>query len=223
MNLPTKITVARIAVIPLMFVAFCLREIFEYYYVVVAAIFIISACTDFVDGYLARRNNQVTDLGKFLDPIADKILVVAGLVIIIADCAAIGVNVYFMVIATAVILAREFIIGVFRQIAAAKGKVLQADAMGKIKTIATLVGIPGLLLGPLQNNLNVGAHYAGLVFFYIGYVAFAFATLMTIVSGFNYIYKSRRVFSSSANGDNMSDNGGDNAAKDIGEGKEDEK
>lgn len=202
MNLPTKITCARILLIPLMFVMFCLREIFEYYYLLEALIFAVCAATDFVDGYIARKNNMVTDLGKFLDPIADKILVVAGLVIILADTNVIGINIYFTVAAIIVILAREFIIGVFRQIAAAKGSVLQADKLGKIKTASTLIGITMLLLAPLKNVGDIFAiDIIGEVFFYLGYIAFAFAVLMTIISGVNYIIKNKDV---------LKDNGGNN-------------
>lgn len=205
MNLPTKITVARMLLIPVMLICFCLREVFDYYYVLVAFAFGISSATDFIDGFIARKYNMVTDLGKFLDPIADKILVVAGLTVIIADAQNIGINIYFVVIATTVILAREFIIGVFRQIAASKGSVLQADKLGKIKTIATLFGISFLLIAPLKNIEIAVWHYMGLVFYYLGYVLFAFGTLMTVVSGVNYIVKNKSVLSNKS-GDNHADN-----------------
>lgn len=205
MNLPTKITVARMLLIPVMLICFCLREVFDYYYVLVAFAFGISSATDFIDGFIARKYNMVTDLGKFLDPIADKILVVAGLTVIIADAQNIGINIYFVVIATTVILAREFIIGVFRQIAASKGSVLQADKLGKIKTIATLFGISFLLIAPLKNIEIAVWYYMGLVFYYLGYVLFAFGTLMTVVSGVNYIVKNKSVLSNKS-GDNHADN-----------------
>lgn len=205
MNLPTKITVARMLLIPVMLICFCLREVFDYYYILVAFAFGISSATDFIDGFIARKYNMVTDLGKFLDPIADKILVVAGLTVIIADAPNIGINIYFVVIATTVILAREFIIGVFRQIAASKGSVLQADKLGKIKTIATLFGISFLIIAPLKNIDIAVWHYIGLVFYYLGYVLFAFGTLMTVVSGVNYIVKNKGVLSNKS-GDNHADN-----------------
>lgn len=205
MNLPTKITVARMLLIPVMLICFCLREVFDYYYILVAFAFGISSATDFIDGFIARKYNMVTDLGKFLDPIADKILVVAGLTVIIADAPNIGINIYFVVIATTVILAREFIIGVFRQIAASKGSVLQADKLGKIKTIATLFGISFLIIAPLKNIDIAVWHYIGLVFYYLGYVLFAFGTLMTVVSGVNYIVKNKGVLSNKSS-DNHADN-----------------
>lgn len=205
MNLPTKITVARMLLIPVMLICFCLREVFDYYYVLAAFAFGISSATDFIDGFIARKYNMVTDLGKFLDPIADKILVVAGLTVIIADAQNIGINIYFVVIATTVILAREFIIGVFRQIAASKGSVLQADKLGKIKTIATLFGISFLIIAPLKNIEIAVWHYIGLVFYYLGYVLFAFGTLMTVVSGVNYIVKNKSVLSNKSGG-NHADN-----------------
>lgn len=215
MNLPTKITVARMFLIPVMLVCFCLREVFDYYYILAAFAFGISSATDFIDGYIARKYNMVTDLGKFLDPIADKILVVAGLTVIIADAQNIGINIYFVVVATTVILAREFIIGVFRQIAASKGKVLQADKLGKIKTIATLFGISFLIIAPLKNIDTAAWHYIGLVFYYAGYVLFAFATLMTVVSGVNYIVKNKSVLSNKSNDNKEEMLSAENGAGDI--------
>ena len=86
MNLPTRVTVARIALIPIFVLIFCLKEVFEQYYILMTIVFIIASCTDFVDGHLARKHNLVTDLGKFLDPIADKILVVAGMIVLLKLC-----------------------------------------------------------------------------------------------------------------------------------------
>ena len=83
MNLPTRVTVARIALIPIFVLFFCLQGVFKQYYIPMTAIFILASCTDFVDGHLARKHNLITDLGKFLDPIADKILVVSGMIILL--------------------------------------------------------------------------------------------------------------------------------------------
>lgn len=189
MNLPTKITIARIALIPLMIVFFCLREVFEYSFILVTTVFVVASCTDFIDGHIARSRNMVTDLGKFLDPIADKILVAAGLVMIIAD----GVlNVYVSVIGTIIILAREFIIGVFRQIAATKSCVMAADKLGKLKTVFTLIAISVLLLSPMA-KMSGGWYIAGQVFLIAGFAAFLVAVVLTIWSGINYIVKNKGV------------------------------
>lgn len=198
MNLPTKITVARIAVLPLMLVFYCLKPVFEFYYILVAVTFFLASVTDFVDGYIARKYNMVTDLGKFLDPIADKILVVAGLLVIIG---AQIINVYVAVIGSVIILSREFIIGVFRQIAASKGSVLAADKLGKIKTIATLSAITWLLMAPMRalygrpGLVNDIFGVIGYIFYYAGYAAYVLSVIMTIVSGVNYIVKNKHVLS----------------------------
>lgn len=202
MNLPTRITVARIALIPIFVLIFCLREVFEQYYILMTIVFIIASCTDFVDGHLARKYNLVTDLGKFLDPIADKILVVAGMIILLkmnfitsAGEVYPVLAPYFGEICVILILAREFIIGVFRQLAASKGKVMAADKLGKAKTIVTLIALPMLMLVPFINEpWHKAVNWVGVVFLFLGWILFGIATILTVVSGFNYIWKNKHVF-----------------------------
>ncbi len=202
MNLPTRVTVARIALIPIFVLIFCLKEVFEQYYILMTIVFIIASCTDFVDGHLARKHNLVTDLGKFLDPIADKILVVAGMIVLLKMnfVTANGeiypvLAPYFGEICVILILAREFIIGVFRQLAASKGKVMAADKLGKAKTIITLVALPMLMLVPFINEpWHKAVNWVGVVFLFLGWVLFGIATVLTVISGFNYIWKNRHVF-----------------------------
>ena len=202
MNLPTKITLARIGLVPVIIALFCLHEVFPYYYVPMTLLYILTSCTDAVDGYLARKNNMVTDLGKFLDPIADKILVVTGLIILLDMNFTIpGTDVLFPVmppyggvIGVIAILTREFIIGVLRQMAASKGVVLAADNWGKAKTVVTLIFIPMLMFVPLINVDIAGVKWTGIVFLFLGWALFAIATIMTILSGLNYIIKNKHVF-----------------------------
>ena len=93
------------------------------------------------------------------------------------------------------ILAREFIIGVFRQLAASKGKVMAADKLGKAKTIITLIALPMLMLVPFINEpWHKAVNWVGVVFLFLGWVLFGIATVLTVVSGFNYIWKNRHVF-----------------------------
>ncbi len=202
MNLPTRITVARIALIPIFVLIFCLREVFEQYYILMTIVFIIASCTDFVDGHIARKHNLVTDLGKFLDPIADKILVVAGMIVLlkmnfVTNNGSIYpvLAPYFGEICVILILAREFIIGVFRQIAAAKGKVMAADKLGKAKTIITLIALPMLMLVPFINEpWHKAVNWVGVVFLFLGWVLFGIATILTVVSGINYVLNNKHVF-----------------------------
>lgn len=201
MNLPTKVTLARIALIPIFVLFYCLKGVFAQYYIPMTIMFIIASCTDFIDGNLARKHNMVTDLGKFLDPIADKILVVAGMIVLLkmnfvtASGEVYSVLApYFGEICVILILAREFIIGVFRQMAAKKGTVMAADKLGKAKTVVTLIALPMLMLVPFINENNIVIHWIGVVWLFLGWVLFGVATILTVVSGFNYIWKNRQVF-----------------------------
>lgn len=144
MNLPNKISTFRICLIPLV-VFFYLATFIPYGKLIAAIIFTIAVLSDFFDGRIARKRNLVTNLGKFLDPIADKVLVMAGFLLIVASpvtanvaadgavATAIVYPSYVGIVAVAIILARELIVSAFRQIAATKNVVLAADMYGKVK------------------------------------------------------------------------------------------
>ena len=133
--------------------------------------------TDWVDGYLARSRNEVTNFGKFMDPIADKLLVMSAFVLLVGDGRMTGVS-------CIIILAREFIISGFRLIASDRGMVLAAGKLGKIKTTLQIIAIVLLLL----NNFP---------FVYIGIpmdkIVLAAAVVMTVWSGADYIVKNRQI------------------------------
>lgn len=182
MNLPTKITLARIALIPIMIIFYFITIGNNINLIIAAAIFVIASFTDFIDGHLARSRNQVTDLGKFLDPIADKILVVITLFILVeAQVLPLGIG----SILSGIIVSRELMVGALRQIAAARNIVLAADNLGKIKTVITDISLPLLIIAPVDNTK---------VIYYIGFILFIFAVIMTVLSGVNYIYKNRKLF-----------------------------
>lgn len=132
MTTANKITLARIAMIPF-FVVFALLDDWRWQ-AAALALFCIASFTDFLDGYIARKYNQVTDFGKFVDPLADKLLVTAALVIFVGQ----GLLASWMVF---LILAREFIITSLRNVAAAKGQVMAAAWSGKVKTCVQIAGI----------------------------------------------------------------------------------
>lgn len=183
MNLPNRLTVLRIIMIPVFAVFYFLPAI-PYNYLIAAVIFAAAAFTDFLDGHIARKYNMVTDLGKFLDPIADKVLVATALIIMLAVPQG-GAEILpaYAAIAVAVILARELIISGFRMVAASKGAVIAADKAGKIKTFVQDVAVCALLVGAqfqagLYTALNI-----------IGLVALGAATVLTIVSGTEAIVK----------------------------------
>ena len=149
MNLPNKITLVRIFMIPVFVAVFFLDGVLPYNYIIAAAIFALAACTDFIDGYIARSRGLVTNLGKFLDPIADKVLVATAMILLLTMkdtlFALLGQEQTIVYIVTTificVILARELIISAFRQIAAVSGVVMAADKLGKIKTVFEICGL----------------------------------------------------------------------------------
>jgi CDP-diacylglycerol--glycerol-3-phosphate 3-phosphatidyltransferase len=184
-NLPNIITMARIAAIPLLCVLLLSPEREPCFWA--AALFAAASVTDWLDGYLARRMGIVTVFGKFLDPIADKLIVMAALIMILPF----GRVPAWMVL---VILGREMIITGLRSIASSEGIVIAASNLGKYKTIFQLVAIIGLLLHyeyrwffsidhPL---LVVDMHNVGMFYLWI-------ATVITIWSGADYLYKFVRV------------------------------
>ncbi len=129
MTTASKITLARVALIPLFMVLLLMG-----YNWAALAVFAIASLTDFVDGYIARHYNQTSDFGKFLDPLADKLLVTAAMLIFVEQ----GRMPSWVVM---VVLAREFAVSGLRMVAAANGQVLAAGWSGKVKTFATMVGL----------------------------------------------------------------------------------
>lgn len=179
MNLPTKITILRIVLLPVLLVFAFVK--FPWHNIVAAAVFVIAAATDFLDGYLARKLNQVTSLGKFLDPIADKMLVVCALFIVVGRAGfAYGVNVYVTVCAV-MIMSRELMIDAFRLVAANKGIVIAADKLGKAKTLVTDMALP-LLIASIHTYVNIA-----------GLALLGAATSLTIWSGLNYVIGNKAV------------------------------
>ena len=138
MNLPNKLTLFRIFLIPV----FILVMLFNIpsKYLIACVIFIVASITDAMDGHIARKHNLITDFGKFMDPLADKLLVISALICMIE----VDLVSSWMVI---IIVARELTVSILRAIAAADGKVIAASGGGKLKTISQMIAIPLLLLG----------------------------------------------------------------------------
>ncbi|MEG1394449.1 MAG: CDP-diacylglycerol--glycerol-3-phosphate 3-phosphatidyltransferase [Clostridia bacterium] len=185
MNLPTKITFVRLLLIPVIVLLFCLQGLWEYMFIFTGLIYIIASLTDMLDGHIARKYNMVTNLGKFLDPIADKVLVVAGLLMVVAG----GYipTPFVAMICTIIILAREFIIGLFRQIAALKNFVLAADNLGKWKTMFTMLSLSALLFVPAPNEI------VSKICMIWGYATLIIATVLTVWSGVHYIVVNKAI------------------------------
>lgn len=185
MNLPNKLTILRIIMIPVFVAVFFITAI-PYNYLISAIVFVLAAATDFLDGYIARKYNLVTNLGKFLDPIADKVLVSTAFIVMLAPLG-LAILPWYASIAIAVIIGRELIVSGFRIVAASKGLVLAADKTGKIKTFFQDASIAVLLAGA---SLMPGVYS---VINIIGLVLLAIATALTIISGFEYIVKNSTV------------------------------
>lgn len=186
MNLPNKLTILRLLMIPIFALAFYLTVI-PFNYAIAAVVFLLAAFTDFLDGHIARKYDLVTNLGKFLDPVADKVLVSTALVVMLLPYGETVILPFYAAIAVAIIIARELIVSGFRIIAANKGKVLAADKLGKIKTFIQDAAIVVLLVGAsvtpgLYATINV-----------IGLILLGIATVLTIVSGTECIVKNREV------------------------------
>ena len=189
MNLPNKITISRIVLVPII-MAFYMIECIPYGKLVATILFLIASTTDFLDGYLARKNNQVTDTGKFLDPIADKLLVMSGILIIIIDLI---LPLYVYILICALIFARDYLVNSLRQVASTKGVVIAADKSGKLKTVLLDIALIGMMF--LGSNLQEN-WFSGLAVDIISYIVYfvgAFALFMVIYSTVEYFYKNKNV------------------------------
>lgn len=189
MNLPNKITLIRIILIPIM-VFLYLATFIPYGKIIALAVFILAACTDFLDGMIARKYGLVTNLGKFLDPIADKLLTAGALLLVVCDMT---IPAPYGVIIAIIILGRELIISAFRQVAATKNFVMAADKWGKIKTIFQDIALPALFLLSLIYQYSWFSQIFVFVYEIICYVLIGIATLLTIISGLNYLIKNWKV------------------------------
>ena len=176
MNLPNKLTVGRMIAVPFFIAAYMMG-----YYPVALVLFCLASATDALDGSIARKRGLVTNFGKIMDPLADKILVYSALCLFIES----GIIKSWMLI---IILAREFIVAGMRTVAASEGTVLAAGMSGKIKTVLQMVAVILYLFG-----LSVPS--IGDKVIMIASVIFWAALAMTIYSGAEYVWKNRDVFS----------------------------
>ena len=170
MNLPNKLTLMRVFLVPV-FLAFLLLPITEYHLFIALFIFVVAALTDLFDGNLARRNNQITDFGKLMDPLADKLIVTAALV------GFVQINLGNAWIAM-IIIARELLVTSIRLIAVNnKGAIIPANFWGKIKTISQMTAI---IIVMLFGGLGLPPFY-GQIFLWISVV-------FTVISGIQYVW-----------------------------------
>ncbi|MDD2573138.1 MAG: CDP-diacylglycerol--glycerol-3-phosphate 3-phosphatidyltransferase [Bacillota bacterium] len=176
MNLANRLTLLRIILVPV-FMVFLLNKI-TYGEYLAAGVFVIAALTDSLDGYVARKHNQITKLGKLMDPLADKLLITAALISLVQmDKLSAWIAM--------VIVAREFVVTGLRSIAASEGQVIAASIWGKLKTISQVVAVVSIMLNNYPFSLiNVP----------FDKIAIWAAVALTLISMIDYLYKSRKIF-----------------------------
>lgn len=191
MNLANKLTMLRIFLVPLFLIFISITD-FAYSTFIATGIFIIASITDQLDGHIARSRNQITTFGKFMDPLADKLLVTAALISLVE----------LKVIpawAAVIIIAREFAVSGLRTIAASEGKVIAASMWGKVKTVIQIIAI---ILSLIKVNISTSAYLTDLVasnnlikviFDYAPMYAVIVAVIITILSGIDYFTKNKNI------------------------------
>jgi CDP-diacylglycerol--glycerol-3-phosphate 3-phosphatidyltransferase len=172
-NLPNLLTLSRLAAIPVLMALLLVR--FPGHDQLAAALFVVSSLTDTLDGQIARRRAMVSDLGKFLDPLADKLLVLSVLIVLVQE----GLVAAWVVV---VIFSRELLITILRSVGASQGRVISAAPLGKTKTVTQMAAVALLILQ---------RPYPGLVL--VAAVAVAVAVVFTIVSGIDYLVRFRHL------------------------------
>ncbi len=192
MNLPNKLTIGRIALVPFLVAALLID--FPLNNLAALIIFAAASITDMLDGKIARKQNLVTDFGKFADPLADKILVLAALLCFIQ-------NGYCDCVSVIIILFREFSVTSIRLIAASNGKVVAANIWGKVKTVSQMIAIIAIMLmqfiidiTQLTNSYSPDIFTA---FWIIGEILLWISTVFAVISGIIYIIQNKEFISES--------------------------
>lgn len=178
MNLPNKLTIGRVIAVPIFVILYILG-----YYGFAFIIFIAASITDMLDGKIARKYNLVTNFGKIMDPLADKVLVYSAFCLMVEN----GLVPGYMFI---IILAREFAVAGMRTVAASEGIVVAAGMSGKIKTVLQMIAVPLLLLITVFPDGTLGT-----IIYYSAYGFLWASLIMTIYSGIEYIVQNKQVFS----------------------------
>lgn len=188
MNLPNKLTIFRIILVPIMAIIPFFN--FDIKWIVIDIIFILASITDKLDGYIARSKNQITTFGKFLDPIADKILVLAAMLILVEENR-------LPAIIPIIVLFREFIVSGYRLVAVEKGgKVIAASVWGKLKTVTQMLA---LILAFVDQNGFAQCFVGGLTGFawwynFITTILMSVSVVAAVLSGIDYIAKGKDLF-----------------------------
>jgi len=186
MNLPNKLTIGRMILIIVFLIIYFLRNtIGESYVYLLGSIFVIASITDFFDGYLARKHHLVTTFGKFIDPLADKLLVITALFVLHEMYIASGYEMYWMPFwVVLLIVVRELLVTSIRLVAVGDGLVIAASKLGKYKTFTTMTMITYyFFVMPLESTWVE----------YIGIFLVALSVLFTVISGLDYLLKNKKI------------------------------
>ena len=180
MNIANKLTMLRISLIPI-FLGILYTGI-PYNHYIAAAVFIIAAITDVIDGHLARSMGQITDFGKLLDPLADKLLVFAAMLWFV------GVGT-FPVWAALIVIVREFLVTGIRMVASIRGNVIVAGVLGKMKTLVTMVVLPFMFL-PLAQPFKEQVNW-DIISPWLNGICVTAIIITTVISGLDYVIKNK--------------------------------
>ena len=190
MNLPNKLSLARIIVIPFIVLFYLLAPIFVWGKLIALILFIFGVYSDYLDGHIARKYNLITNLGKFLDSIADKMLTVVSFVLIVVDNTILHP---YGEIALIIIVCREFIVSALRQMGAIKNVVITADMWGKVKATFQFFTIIMFMLYGFLIAIATLPYWLYVVFMVVNYGLLAVTVVSTILSGIHYLVKNKQV------------------------------
>lgn len=190
MNLPNKLSLTRIILVPVMMFLY-LAQFVPYGKFIATGVFVLAAFTDFLDGYIARKYNLVTDMGKFLDAIADKMLVTCALILICCDAT---IPAPYGAIVLSIFIVRDLAVNMLRLIAANKNVVIAADKLGKYKTFTQDIALPMLMVFAGLKLIEGINETFMTVFMWIGYGILIASTVLSIVSLVHYMIKNKAVF-----------------------------
>ncbi len=188
MNLPNKLTMLRIFLIPIIVALYLLRDLIgDSTFIILGILFILASITDYFDGYIARKRDIVTTFGKFVDPLADKLLVLGSLLLLSDFYARSNTGGLFMWMPfwiVLIVLARELIVTSIRLVAVGEGIILHASKLGKYKTAFTMVSIVYYFFIMPMNSPVINI---------IGVILISISVLLTIISGIDYFIKNKTV------------------------------
>ena len=187
MNTPNKLSLLRIILVPVMLVCFLVN--FPYHMFVTLGVFIVASVTDFLDGYIARKYNMVTEIGIFLDSIADKILTTTALMLIAVFNL---IPQPYGVLCLFLFVSRDLIVNALRQIASARGILVSADKLGKYKAFMLDIAIPVIFMFKALSDISASQTLVN-VFMWIGYGFMILASILNVISCINYLIKNRQV------------------------------